>query len=247
MILVLGAIAAGILIALVVLATGLDHSERRRAMDYRSRWRGIVEQLEFQAGRIGELVATLGGRADPGTGLVAVEKVVATFELVVTAFARLPAFGTDPGHLDSAEFLVKDCADRVTELEIRFGLRSPTVMTRVARLIGMGIRRKGKAAGSGPGRGCYFCSRPFHFDLENFAQVKVRIEGVTREVFSCGPCKDSLEETKKIKVLYFLSEGQPTHWSKVPGYVPSEEYWNLNRSLPKPSRNLRLVTTEFDL
>jgi len=243
---ILGAIAAGILIALVVMATGLDHSERRRVLDYQARRRRIVEQIDGLSGEIARLVSKINLVNDRGLALAGVEKIVATFELIVTAFSRLAAFGSDPGQLDSAEILVKDCANRVVDLEVRLGLRSPAVATRIARFIGRGIRRQSPASASGPGRGCYFCSRPFYLDLENFAQVKVKIDRVTHEVFSCGPCKDSLEETKKIKVLYFLSEGQPTHWSQVSGYIPSEEYWNLNRPKPEADRKLRLVTTADD-
>ena len=246
MLLILGAIAAGILIALVVMATGLDHSERRRVLDYQARRRRIIDQIDTISSQISTLLSNINSANDRSLALSGVEKVVATFELIVTAFTRLAAFGSDPGQLDSTEFLVKDCANRVADLEVRLGLRSPAVATRIAGFIEKSIRRKSPVSVGGPGRGCYFCSRPFYLDLENFAQVKVRIDRVTHEVFSCGPCKDSLEETKKIKVLYFLSEGRPTHWSQVSGYVPSEEYWNLNRANRDAGRRLRLVTMVAD-
>ncbi len=258
--LVLIAMAAGILMALVVLATGFDHafsqSGRLRATDYRARRRLILERLEQLSFRVERLAATVANKS-PGS-LAHLERLVSSFELIVLAFGQLPPFGTDPSQLDSAEFLVKDTEDRATELEILLGLRSPTAITRMASLLRDGIARatnRPVPKAATPDRGCYFCSRPFHLDLEKFSQVKVRLEGATRDVFSCGPCKDKLEETKKIKVLYFLHDGQPTHWSQLPGYVPSESYWDINGKVgenpgsgaeEKSKGRLRLIETKTD-
>lgn len=258
--LVLIAMAAGILIALVVLATGFDHavsqSGRLRATDYRARRRSILERLEQLSVRIEQLAATVANKSPEGLGTL--ERLVSSFELIVLAFGQLPPFGTDPSQLDSAEFLVKDTEDRTTGLEVRLGLRSPTAITRMASLLRGGIARATNRVvpnAAAPDRGCYFCSRPFHLDLEKFSQVKVRLDGATRDVFSCGPCKDNLEETKKIKVLYFLHNGEPTHWSQLPGYVPSESYWDINRTPDdapgsvageKSKGRLRLIETKTD-
>ena len=256
--LVLGAIAAGILIALLVMLTGFDpvfgQSGRRRATDYRTKRRNILERMEGISARI-RLLAAVVAEGSP-ENLASLERLAASLELIVVAFARLSPFGTDPSQLDSAQFLVTDCEERAAGMEVRLGLRAQAPITRMASLIRGGLARAaGRAASGGgtPDRGCYFCSRPFHLDLENFAQVKVKLDGVTRDVFSCGPCKDNLEETKKIKVLYFLTDGQPTHWSQVPGYVPLEAYWNLNRNLgdvfeeaQRSKGQLRLVDTKPD-
>ena len=250
---VLIAMVVGILIALVVTATASGHfagqSGRQRATDYRARRRSILERLEQLSARIEQLAAAVAHKS-PGS-LGTLERLASSFELIVLAFGQLPPFGTDPSQLDSAEFLVKDTEDRTTGLEVQLGLRSPTAITRMAQLIRSGMARaknRGGQRAAAPDRGCYFCSRPFHLNLEKFSQVKVRLEGVTRDVFSCGPCKDNLEETKKIKVLYFLHEGQPTHWSQLPGYVPSESFWSINRNSDgeKPQSRLRLIEIKTD-
>ena len=246
--LVFAAITAGILIAVIVLATGRDHygrSERRGAADYHAKRRLLIQRIERLSGRIERIAATLAQAHPAGESLGNLERLVASFELIVVAFARLSPFGTDPEQLESAEFLVADCEGRAAGLEVRLGLRTMAAVIRVARLIRKGILQaanKFGPVGAPPDRGCYFCSRPFHLELQNFSQVRVRIEGVTRDVFSCGPCKDNLEETKKVKVLYFLSDGKPTHWSRVPGYEPTESFWDINRRVS----GLRLITSGPD-
>lgn len=235
--LIFGAIAAGVLIALVLMSTGIDQAGRQRAMSYQSRRTRLVGRMEGLHRRLAAL-ATRCEKSDGSDGVQMreLEKLVAGFETIVLAFSRIPAFGTDPGMLDSADVLVRDCEERTRQMEIQGGLRPGAVMTRVARLLAGSLSGQ-RRAGERPPRGCYFCSRPFHDDLQGFSQVRVRIERDTLDVFSCAGCKDRLEETKKIKVLYFLNEGRPQHWSQVAGYVPSEAYWNLNR------HRLQLVET----
>ncbi|MEY4631553.1 MAG: hypothetical protein RIQ81_1673 [Pseudomonadota bacterium] len=236
--LIFGAIAGGILIALVLMSTGIDQAGRHRAMTYRSRRSRLIERMEALHRRLAALAARFekGDRLE-GSMVRDLEKLVGSFETIVTAFSRIPAFGTDASLLDSADFLVKDCEERLRQMEIQGGLRSRAVITRVAQLLASSLSGQ-RRPGERPPRGCYFCSRPFHEDLQGFSQVRVRVERDTLDVFSCAGCKDRLEETKKIKVLYFLNEGRPQHWSQVAGYVPSEAYWNLNR------HRLQLVETE---
>jgi hypothetical protein len=237
--LILGAIAAGILITLLLMLVGTDQiqqTSRLRSVGYRTRRKALISKLESLYARLAEAASKL---SPNGQAVGDLERLVIGFEALVEAFSRLPAFGPDPQQLDSADFLVRDCESRISEFEIAKGLRSRPVAVRFAELFsGPWRRAPGSRPGSDPVRGCYFCSRPFHQDLRGFSQARVRVEGATLDVFSCAGCKDRLEETKKIKVLYFLSEGRPKHWSQVPGYVPSEEYWNLNR------HGLRLVDTD---
>jgi hypothetical protein len=96
--------------------------------------------------------------------------------------------------------------------------------------------------------GCYFCSRPV---LANrFSQVKVKIDGQVKEVMSCKICKEELESTKKVKVLYFMKDGHPVHWSQVPDYKPSEDFWNINKpgqpQAVQKTRKLELVRSTQD-
>ena len=205
----------------------LDHTSRQRALNYRARRLELIGRLESLHGRLAGAAGKIGGVPHAVGDL---ERLVASFEVIVEAFSRLPVFGPDPRQLDSADYLVRDCESRVGDFEVLRGWRGRPVATRFAELLsGQWRMRSRPRPGPDPVRGCYFCSRPFHLDLQGFSQVRVRIERDTLDVFSCAGCKDRLEETKKIKVLYFLNDGRPQHWSKVTGYVPSEDYWNLNR------------------
>jgi hypothetical protein len=250
MIMILGAIAAVVLIVLLVFSTGLDQKHRKNALDYRARRRSLIDRMEALAGRLESMADLLSARSELSQHFGTLEKLLGSFEVLVSAYARVPAFGTNPDDLDSAEFLVRDCEQRASELEFQCGMRSRAMVTRVAKLWRAGMAKASGAVKKNPAvaRGCYFCSRPFHQNLERFSSVRVRIEGITRDAFSCGPCKDNLEETKKIKVLYFVSDGKPVHWSEVPGYVPSEAYWRLNQedSGTSATRHLKLVTAETD-
>src|SRR5262249_11693130 len=109
---------------------------------------------------------------------------------------------------------------------------------------------KSKAVASG----CYFCSRPVV--ANRFSLVKVKIDGQVKEVSGCKICKDELESSKKVKVLYFMKDGQPIHWSEVPDYKPSEDFWNINQqsaaggpkaAAPTPAkRRLEIVKSAVD-
>lgn len=89
--------------------------------------------------------------------------------------------------------------------------------------------------------GCYFCSRPYEKD--GFKLVKAKIEGVTVTVVGCRICSEEIFRHKKIKVLHFEVNGHRIHWSKMKGFVPSKEYWDLNSKSPSVFKeaNLELI------
>ena len=91
-------------------------------------------------------------------------------------------------------------------------------------------------------KGCYFCSRPN--DAPGLKSVKSRIHGVTIRVWGCEVCCNQLRKNRKVKVLYFLINGQPIHWTQVRGYQPSENFWGLNSPQKKPKPPLKLVYSE---
>ncbi len=76
---------------------------------------------------------------------------------------------------------------------------------------------------------CYICSLPFSMAIDAPDLVPLKVAGESVRVLSCLPCKKILQNEKKIQVLNFLIDGKKYHWSKVPGYVPSEKYWNFNK------------------
>lgn len=156
------------------------------------------------------------------------------FETLLEAVRHLPPFGTDPGSLNSAFYLAKDCQERLRRIQDSFRTLLSGRPMSLNHLYG----RKGYD--SPAALGCYFCSRPFRF--ERFSRVNVRIDGEVKEVISCNVCKEELLHTKKIKVLYFVKDGQPVHWTQWTDYVPSSDYWNINKHhAVEQTRQLELV------
>jgi hypothetical protein len=153
-------------------------------------------------------------------------------ETLLAATVKLKPFGNEPSALDPAFFLVKDCQDRIFRTQRAFREQMRGRKVNFDELYG---RRKDNQTDY-----CYFCSRPTI--LNRFSKVRVKIDGQTREAVSCPICRIELEQTKKVKVLYFLQNGKPVHWSETPDYSPSEDYWNLNKRDPKKSpKKLMLV------
>ena len=147
---------------------------------------------------------------------------------------RIPPFGTDASALDSAFFLVRDCRSRLgrTHQAFQDDLRGRNI--KFDQLYGQ--------VKTPETTGCYFCSRPVI--VGRFSQVKVKIDGAIKQVMSCKICRDELESTKKVKVLYFQKDGKPVHWSEIEDYSPSEDFWNINkRDTVMKTRHLELILT----
>jgi hypothetical protein len=58
---------------------------------------------------------------------------------------------------------------------------------------------------------------------------------------ACEYCREELRTTKKIKVLHFQKDGKTLHWSQMPGYRPSRDFWNLNERKTLAPRKLEIV------
>jgi len=204
------------------------------AREYRARYVQLVAQLESLSLSANQLVTFVPEISDSKV-LDYYESTLRVMETLLSAICKLSPFGSQPADLGSAFFLAKDCKARVerTQKAFRDVLRGKSV--RIEELHGRtGIHATPK--------GCYFCSRPFM--ASRFAKVRVRLDDEVREVVSCSICKDELEHTKKVKVLYFLKDGQPVHWSEVTDYVPSEDYWDINRkAIVRKTKHLELVRT----
>lgn len=208
------------------------HSRRqvRETKTYRGRFLQLVAQLDTVTNSANELALLVRQVPEPKV-LDYYESTLRMLETLLAAVRKVPPFGSDPSSLDSAFFLVRDCRQRIGRTQQAF---QDAVRGRKVQLDQLYGNPPQKAAG------CYFCSRPV---VQNrFAQVKVRIDGDVKEVTSCKVCKDELESTKKVKVLYFMKEGKPVHWSEVSDYHPSEDFWNINRrDMIQKTRRLELV------
>ena len=216
---------------LIVVYRWQKHRQAAKTRTYRARFVQLVAQLDAITTSVNQLSTFLPKVRD--VKLVDYfESCLKILETLLTAIGKLKPFGDDPSSLDPAFFLVKDCRERIlrTQQAFRDSLRGKD--PDLEQLYGRSPPREAA--------GCYFCSRP---TIPNrFARVRVKIDSQTKEVISCPICRSELEHTKKVKVLYFMKDGRPVHWSQVDDYTPSEDFWNLNkRDTVKKSTRLQLV------
>lgn len=212
--------------------------QQRRQLDeaktYRARFIQLVAQLDTVTHGVNQLAGHV-KQVKETKLLDYYESTLKILETLLAAVRRIPPFGNDPGSLDSAFFLVRDCRARIgrTHQAFQDALRGRDI--KFDELYGHGKTPEST--------GCYFCSRPVI--ASRFSQVKVRIDDAVKQVMSCKICKDELEATKKIKVLYFLKDSKPVHWSEVGDYLPSEDFWNINkRDTILKTRHLELIHTQ---
>lgn len=206
------------------------------AKAYRLKYVQLLALLEQITDRLNLLGQSLPTSIDPKL-ITFYEGTLKVFEALLEAIRHLPGFSTEISQVKSASILAEDCSERV--LKIESGLKSfldgkPLPESFFDDSL---ISRKKQTR-----NGCYFCSRPF---VKNaFSMVRVRVEAEVKHVPACHVCKDELETTKKIKVLYFMKNGKPVHWSEVDDYMPIEEYWDINKKNSRGrERRLELVPT----
>lgn len=219
----------------------------RDAKSYRGRFIQLVAQLETLTRTVNAL--------EPQARLVKEPRVLDYFEgslkvleTLLSAIRKIPPFGTDASGLDSAFFLVRDCRERVGRTQQAFQDVMRGRPVNYDALHGKGAPAKGFLGEKKKPvmTGCYFCSRPVI--ANRFSQVKVKIDDAVKEVMSCKVCKEELETTKKVKVLYFMKDGNPVHWSEAADYKPSEDFWSINkpREAVMKTRRLELVRSPQD-
>lgn len=124
------------------------------------------------------------------------------------------------GSYQSALFLAKDCYLRSKRVE--------TALNEFQKKGSFDMRKlydQFKPGGLNK-VGCYFCSRPYeaHF----FTQTKALIDNKHLAVVACKICDHQLRNGNKARILKFIRDGRPVHWSKISDYKPKKEYWNLN-------------------
>lgn len=192
------------------------------ANTYRARYVQLVAQLDTLTGSVNQL-GTLARSINEPKILDYYESTLRILETLLLAITKIAPFGSDPTVLDSAFYLVRDCRHRVGRTQQAFQDYSRGRNVKIDELYGV-TRRADQLPKA---TGCYFCSRPII--ANRFSKVKVKLEGKVMEVVSCRICKEELENTKKVKVLYFMKDGRQVHWSEVKDYQPSEDFWNINR------------------
>jgi len=211
---VIGAII--ILLQVIQTSRELDHTRI-----YRARFQQLVSHLDQVTVNVNQL-AVLVPQVQELRVLDYYESCLRILQTLLETVRKLAPFGQDPTSLNSAFFLARDCKTRVDRTRKAFMEALKGKSVDYASLYG-----QPKHAIE---TGCYFCSRPVV--TSRFTRVKVRLDNAVKEVLSCNICKQELEETKKIKVLFFVKDGKQIHWSEMSDYKPSEDYWNLNKREP---------------
>ena len=232
-------ITGGVLAVLLLTLQGWQQRRQRRdAVSYRSRFTQLVAQLDDVTHTVNNMAAQVREAHERGAPKVLdyYEGTLRVVETVLGAVAKMPAFGHGASGLDSAFFLVNDCRRRLGRLSQAFeDLRHDRAVD-LDTLYGVPPMALPTV------RGCYFCSRPVAEDRQS--KVKVRLDRDVKAVTSCRICREELESTKKVKVLYFMRDGQQVHWSEVKDYQPSDDFWDLNRrSTVRRTRHLEVVPT----
>lgn len=235
MVLVWIPIVTAILLGITLITVNLwqERSKAGGVQTYSSRYQQLTEQLESITSSVNQMESYLDKVSDKKL-LEYYESTLRMLETLLTAIRRIPASGNDPAELQPAFFLIKSCRERVVKSQKAF--RSALRGDKKALEQILGTKPKANLSG------CYFCSRPIV--AHKFSQVKVKLDGSIKQVMSCRICREELESTKKVKVLYFMKDGQPVHWSSVNDYIPSEDYWNINkRESVRKTRHLELVSS----
>lgn len=227
------AVGIGLFIGLLVIWQKRRHV--KDAKTYRYCYQQLVAILD-RTTKKANAIELLSGKMLDSVVFEYYESTLKLLETLLEAMGKVTPFGVDPSSLDSALFLARDCEQRIARLEAAY------TESLAGRIVDYEMLTEKRRRESTIEKlvGCYFCSRPFM--EERFSQVRVRLEGEIKQVMSCAVCKEELETTKKVKVLYFMKDGKPIHWSEVADYQPSEDYWEINRKkLVRKMPKLELV------
>jgi len=197
---------------------------------YRKGYLELINQMEALTGQLFQISSVLSAVKEEKLWDY-YEGCLRLHENLLTMFQKLDPHGSDINVLTSAKFMMKECLKRVNRTTKAVAVAAKGKKIDIKKLYG---RSKEQMP-----TGCYFCSRPFIYSA--FSQVRVRIEREVKRVYSCDQCRSELKAKKKVKVLYFLKDGSPVHWSKMNEYNPIHDFWNVNR------RTLLMKTSKLEL
>ncbi len=200
----------------------LDHAPEK-AYSYRRRYVQLVAQIELAVTKLNSL-ANLAPHVNNAKILNDFETALRMMESLLSALVKLPNFGFDVQHLGEAVPMVRRVEEKIEDTYQKF---KSSIEDRGSF---NHLLTRWQQETTPPSQGCYFCSRPFM--KAYFQQTKVKVDGISVKVYGCHICVAELKSRKKIKVLYFVENGHPVHWTLTKGYTPMEQYWDLNRRKP---------------
>ncbi len=214
---------SAVLIAALMIFLHLWNQSRStsRSLTYRSNYLVLLAVAERVVQKINQL-APVAEHVKEEKLLDLYEGAIKLVENLLSAMQRLPHFGQDGASVRSGLVLARECESRVDRVYDNFKSSLEGGPFEMSRWL---------PAWKGPDllevKGCYFCSKPPHVD--QFRQVRTKINGIVVSVWGCQACRDELKQTGKAKVLYFTRGGQPIHWSHVKEYKPTQDFWGLNQ------------------
>jgi len=197
---------------------------------YRRGYIELIQQMESLTGQLFQISSVLPAVKEEKLWDY-YESCLRLHENLLTMFQKLDPHGVDLNVLSSAKFMMKECTKRVARTTKAVAVAAKGKKIDIKKLYGRSKQQMPT--------GCYFCSRPFIYSA--FSQVRVRIEGEVKRVYSCDQCRTELKAKKKVKVLYFLKDDAPVHWSQMSEYNPIHDFWNVNR------RSLLMKTSKREL
>jgi hypothetical protein len=211
--------ACGLLLLLWIAQIVSKESANHLIRTYRKSYLNLVRRLELitvALNRMGNVSTSIGS---DGYWLY-YESLLEHFHKLLSLVRQVPPFGTRVDILLSAHELANEMDQRLLTMQKSgFGVRT------LERPSPLPI-------------GCYFCSRPFTYS--GLVKVRAKVEGRKLVVSSCRMCKAELERSQRVKVLYFMKNGSPKHWSDVSEYNPVTDFATLNTSALQ-KRRLEIV------
>ncbi len=192
---------------------------------YRRQYLHFINRLEKVTLVLNRMVSAFGDVKSDGFWQK-YEQLLQRFERVLAMARQIAPFGTTVAVISSAHELMDALDLQVNELL--------DAMSKNGRDL-----PKNLGASHLP-IGCYFCSRPFVFT--GLVKVKAKIEGQMLKVSSCQQCHRDLGRSQKIKILYFIKDGVPKHWSEVSEYNPATDFATLGSApIQKQTRRLEII------
>lgn len=192
-----------------------------------------IETMTVQVNQLGTLVVHLKTEA----ALDYYEDTLKMLETLLNALNKVPPL-SDRGELvRSMEPMVENLSKRIHKCHDKFQ----------RELSGQGLQSMIKDLGKShlPVTGCYFCSRPF--SPKNFKKISIKFQGQKMSVYGCPSCRAELKSKRSVDILHFVQNNRSVHWSELPQYDPTRDYWSLNSRRTKKTRpQLELVSKSPD-
>jgi len=196
---------------------------------YRRRYLELVTKLEQTVALANQVAPKITPVVDE-KALDYLGSCLRLLETILETARSFKPFHDDPGVLSSAIYLTDDCRARLQ--------RAAHVTAQSSA--GQPIKPEalyGKLPVLVP-RGCFFCSRPA--GLAELQQVRVKLDDGVKQVWGCPECRTELQSNKKIKVLYFMKNERPVHWSEVSEYDPMRDFATLQQPATSGIRKVKL-------